>query len=135
MPLPMAVLIAAAAKIAQDERTHKAAKALFVAGSDMLERRRAAAKAAPEAPAEPAKGPKWRAGIDRRVKFRPGASGDLIRFRYTDEHGLVTDRIVGNWTCDGKNLTGLCLNKKAVCEFAIGAITDWADVPVPAVGR
>lgn len=133
MAIPLPLLLAAAAKVAKDERTHRVAKYLFESGKDAL-KSRSKAKAVPEAPLpppvveKPAKG--WRAGLSRKVKFRSGASGDLFRFRFTDEHGLTTQRMVGNWQSDGKSLSGFCLNMKRECDFALSGIAQWEEIPV-----
>lgn len=130
MPLPLPVLFAAATRIAQDERTHRAAKALFDAGSNALERRRAA-KSTPvpdDIRAEPQSS--WRAGLSRRMRFRKGQSGDLIRFEFTDEDGLKTERMVGNWASDGRELAGYCLNRKRECSFLIKGIGVFEEIEV-----
>lgn len=140
MTIPLPVLFAAAAKIAQDERTHKVARKIFVAGSEALARRREAKnkedRKLPSPPVEmatkatkPGK-PSWRTAIERKIALRKGAAGDLIRLRYRDEHGLVTQRMVGNWASDGTVLTGFCLNMKAQCDFATAGIEQWELITV-----
>lgn len=141
MPVPLPLILAAAAKVAQDDRTKRMAKSLFDAGSDAVERRLKGARDKPGKPAAarpsapPAALPKpkkkgWRAALDRKVRFRKGASGNLIRFRYVDEHGLATQRMVGNWTSDGDVLTGFCINMKCEKPFVIGGIADWEEIPL-----
>ncbi|WP_454599102.1 hypothetical protein [Qipengyuania sp. SM2507] len=133
MAIPLPILLAAAAKVAKDERTHRVAKYLFESGKDAL-KSRGKTKAEPVATLpppvveKPTKG--WRAGLNRKVRFRSGATGDLIRFRFTDEHGLTTQRMVGNWRSDGKSLSGFCLNMKRECEFPLSGIAEWEEVPV-----
>lgn len=141
MAIPLHILIATAAKVARDERTHKVARTIFVAGSDALARRRGAKSEAkrkaplqkqvesPPVAKKPGK-PVWRTAIERRIVFRKGARGDLIRLRYRDEHGLLTQRMVGNWTSDGTVLTGFCLNMKAECDFATAGIEQWEPIVV-----
>lgn len=140
MALPLPLIIAAATKLAQDERAQRVAKSLFDAGSDAVQRRlqkrrdkpvnETAAQPKPEDAFGVPKKAGWRAGMDRKIRFRKGASGDLIRFRYTDEHGLVTQRMVGNWTSDGDRLTGFCLNMKSEQSFQLSGIADAEEVRV-----
>lgn len=142
MAIPMAILLQVATQIAQDERAKRVAKSLFDVGSDAVERRLKIMREKPpkESPALPepeaaGAAPKkagWRAGLDRKIRFRKGATGDLIRFRYVDEHGLETRRMVGNWTSDGDQLTGFCLNMKSEQSFAISGISDGEEVTVEA---
>ena len=138
MALPLPLIIAAATKLAQDERAQRVAKSLFDAGSDAVERRLKKRRDKPldeptalSKPDDVSGAPKkagWRAGLDRKIRFRKGASGDLIRFRYTDDHGLVTQRMVGNWSSDGDRLTGFCLNMKSEQLFKISGIADAEEV-------
>ncbi|KHL24249.1 hypothetical protein PK98_14835 [Croceibacterium mercuriale] len=138
------MLIAAATKIAQDERAQRAAKSLWDNGVEAWGKRqndRAAPAEVPglqsgavtEAPV-PKQRPGWRAGIERRMGFRDGQSGDLIQFTYTDEHGLICERPVGNWRCEGGQLTGYCLNRKQDKSFAVPQIGEWEVFPVQAKG-
>lgn len=149
MPIPIKLLLAAAA-LARDEETQKTVKAVWKAGGEMVDKaselsaaraRRAKGKA-PEGPtsalaleAAPAKGKVkkrtgWRGGLERRVFFRSGRSGDLIRFDYRDEHGLTSHRMVGNWRCEGGELIGYCLNRKEEVAFDVDGISEWKEVPV-----
>lgn len=140
MALPLPLIIAAATKLAQDERAQRVARSLFDAGSDAVQRRlqkrrdkpvnKTAALPKPQDVIGVPKKAGWRAGMDRKIRFRKGASGDLIRFRYTDEHGLVTQRMVGNWSSDGDRLTGFCLNMKSEQSFWISGIADAEEVAV-----
>ncbi|WP_156317906.1 hypothetical protein [Blastomonas sp. AAP25] len=105
MAVPVHLLVAAA-KMLNDPNTIKTVKSIYEAGTAMVDKaqglRRAPPPVAlpPSAPTTPiaATGrPKtgMRADMAKRWMLKPGASGDLIRFTYADEHGLVCVRTVG----------------------------------------
>ena len=127
MALPVAMLIAAATKIAQDERAQRAAKSLWDKGMDAWGKRKSGQ---PDVVGADSSG--WQAGGDRQARFAHGQTGDLIRFTYTDEHGLICQRTVGNWRSEGGQLTGYCLNRKQEESFAVGQIGEWEEFPVGA---
>jgi hypothetical protein len=139
MPLPLKLLYAAA-ELAQNERAQKAAAAVWKAGSEALGQVRAASRAPArnpasgradpaQPPAKPARGGLW-PSLEKRMRFRGGQTGDLIRFRFTDEHGLVTHRMVGNWRCEGGALIGYCLNHKSEQAFPVAFISEWEEIAV-----
>lgn len=133
MPVPLKFLFIAA-ELAQNEKAQGAAKAVWNAGTSFMAKRKTAepprAPVPPPVspPAKPRKG--FRAAVDRRMKFRNGQEGDLIAFTYTDEHGLATERMVGNWRCEGGELIGYCLHRKEETAFTVQGISDWRDIPV-----
>ncbi|MBH9536912.1 hypothetical protein [Novosphingopyxis sp. YJ-S2-01] len=128
MALPVKALLIAA-KIAQDERAQKAAATLFSAGSAAFRKR--VTKKETVDPLVIAPDSLMKSGtIPRKRKFRGGQTGDLIRVRYEDEDGLVAIRTIGNWTSDGRTMSGYCLNRKGPCELAVARIEAWEDVPL-----
>ena len=137
MPLPIKLLIAAA-ELAQDERTHKAVKAVWKAGSETIASARAEKSARnpkalmppKKAPAKKSKIAGLKSSIERRMRFRNGQSGDLVRFAFTDEHGLTSDRMVGNWRCEKGELVGYCLNRREEIAFPVSGIANWEEIPV-----
>lgn len=139
MPIPLKFLYIAA-ELAKDERTQKTAKAAWQLGSDAIQKmsQKRAAKAEvpqieqdpPELKAKKKAKPGWRGKLDRKLRFRNGQSGDLIRFTFTDAHGLSSVRMVGNWECRGGELVGYCLNQKQQIGFDVDGISDWEEIPV-----
>lgn len=132
MPIPLHLLVAAA-KTLSDPNTIKTVKSIYDAGTGLIDKAQGlrgpsppptapAAKLAamPVPSSKPQKG--LRADLAKRWMLKPGASGDLIRFRYTDDHGLVSVRTVGNWASNGRELSGYCLNLRAEHRFAIARI-------------
>lgn len=128
MPIPVHLLVAAA-KALSDPNTIKTVKTIYDAGTGMIDkaqglRRNVPSAAQPSpvvsAPPKPKRG--LRADMGKRWMLKPGASGDLIRFTYTDDHGLVSVRTVGNWTSNGRELSGYCLNLRDAHSFAIARI-------------
>lgn len=133
MPIPLHLLVAAA-KTLSDPNTIKTVKSIYDAGTGLIDKAQglrgpsaqppkaveARPSAAPIAPAKSQKGLK--ADLAKRWMLKPGACGDLIRFRYTDDHGLVSVRTVGNWTSNGREISGYCLNLRAEHKFAISRI-------------
>lgn len=122
MALPVTVLIAAATMIAKDERAQRAAKSLWDKGVDAWGkwhsgRVDADAETAPMPPNGPA-------SVDRVAGLHEGQAGDLIRFTYTDEHGLSRKRTVGNWRSEGGRLTGYCLDSKQEEAFDFAHVED-----------
>ena len=131
MPLPLPVILAAAASVAKDERTHKAARAIFDAGSSAMERRRLAkAESSAEEPVVSKPEAAWKSSLSKRLRLRKGQAGDLLRFEYTDEDGIKTERMIGNWTSDGKTLCGYCLNRKAERTFDIKGVGSIEEIEV-----
>lgn len=135
MPVPLPVLLAAAERVLSDERTQTLGKAMWRKGSELWDKRsetRPPSEPAPEddAPAKPSAGfLGWRKRVGMR-RLRKGQQGDLLKFTYTDEHGLETTRLIGNWSSDGAQLSGYCLNRREICEFEIRRIGDWREVEV-----
>lgn len=127
MPIPVHLLIAAA-KTLSDPNTIKTVKSIYDAGTGLIDKAQGLRNAAPKPPAAPpppvAPAPKkgLRADMAKRWLLKPGASGDLIRFSYTDDHGLTSVRTVGNWASNGRELSGYCLNLRAEHKFAISRI-------------
>lgn len=131
MPIPLHLLVAAA-KTLSDPNTIKTVKSIYDAGADLIGKAQSMRGPARsfEAPARIAAQPKpiakpapgMRADVAKRWMLKPRASGDLIRFTYTDDHGLVSVRTVGNWTSNGRELSGYCLNLRAEHKFAIARI-------------
>lgn len=130
MAIPIQLLVAAA-KALSDPNTIKTVKSIYDAGTEMIDkaqglRRTPLPDAQPSAPVSlPAiRKPKagMRADMAKRWMLKPGAGGDLIRFTYIDENGLVSVRTVGNWTSNGLQLSGYCLNLRAEHAFAITRI-------------
>jgi hypothetical protein len=144
MALPVKTLIAAATMLAKDERAQRVARSLWDKGREAWGKRQSDRTAPADRPASstsgtsretyPAAQAGWRPGGDRPMRFGDGQSGDLIRFTYTDEHGLTCQRTVGNWRCEGGQLTGYCLNRKQDESFAVDRIGDWEEFPVQAGG-
>ena len=146
MALPLPVLLAAAERLARDERTQKvarsAADAVLRKGGEVWRNRtqkapdleapnaRQTKPLPPSVRAEAGKG--LRGAMAKRLRFRAGQAGDLIRFAYVDEHGLSTSRTVGNWTSDGRELRGYCLNRREECCFAVARISDWREIDIDA---
>lgn len=130
MAIPVHLLVAAA-KMLSDPNTVKTVKSIYEAGTGMVDKaqglRRAPPPASPTAPIAAVGKPKsgMRANMAKRWMLKPGTAGDLIRFTYTDENGLICVRTVGNWTSNGRELTGYCLNLRCEHKFAIARI----DVP------
>jgi len=136
MALPVKTLIAAATMLAKDERAQRVARSLWDKGKDAWDKRQGN-QAGPAAPAPgaspdlpPAAQPGWRPGSDRQLRFAESQTGDLVRFAYTDEHGLTCQRTVANWRCAGGQLTGYCLNRKQEESFAVDRIGAWEEFPV-----
>jgi len=128
MPIPLHLLIAAA-KTLSDPNTIKTVKSIYDAGADLIDKAQGFRSVQPKPlpppePTAPAPSAKkgLRADMAKRWMLRPGQSGDLIRFTYTDDHGLVSVRTVGNWTSNGRELSGYCLNLRAEHRFAIARI-------------
>lgn len=132
MAIPVHLLIAAA-KALSDPNTIKTVKSIYDAGTGLVDKaqslRRAPPPAAtppksPPAPIAAAAKPKTglRADMAKRWMLKPGATGDLIRFTYCDDHGLICVRTVGNWTSNGRELSGYCLNLRSEHKFAIARI-------------
>lgn len=128
MPIPLPLLVAAA-KALSDPNTIKTVKSIYDAGADLIDKAQGFRSAQPKPlpppePPPPAPAPKkgLRADMAKRWMLKPGAAGDLIRFTYTDDHGLVSVRTVGNWTSNGRELSGYCLNLRAEHKFAIARI-------------
>lgn len=133
MPIPLHLLVAAA-KTLSDPNTIKTVKSIYDAGTGLIDKaqglRGPAAAPTPAVPAKPTPQPVTtakpqkglKADLAKRWMLKPGASGDLIRFSYTDDHGLVSVRTVGNWTTNGRELSGYCLNLRAEHKFAISRI-------------
>lgn len=127
MPIPLHLLVAAA-KTLSDPNTIKTVKSIYDAGTGLIDKAQGLRSATPKplpAPTPPAptatkKG--LRADMAKRWMLKPGAGGDLIRFTYTDDHGLVSVRTVGNWTSNGRELSGYCLNLRGEHKFAIARI-------------
>lgn len=138
MALPINVLLIAA-QLAKSEQAKKLGRAILDRGSDALTKR-LNAKPEPKAPAPnspraiPAteSPPKtgWKSSLKQKMKFRAGQTGDLVAFEYRDEHGLITQRMVGNWRSDGRDLTGFCLNRKEECAFAVSGIRNPRNIEV-----
>ncbi|MFC3097353.1 hypothetical protein [Alteraurantiacibacter palmitatis] len=134
MPVPLKFLLIAA-QIAQDERAQKMARSVWQAGTELLDKRRKGGSQVSTPPPaavsrkEPVR-PGWQGSARNRWRFRSGQRGDLIRFEYTDGHGLVTQRMVGNWSCKGGELTGYCLNRREEVAFAISGIGHWEEIEV-----
>lgn len=132
MAIPVNLLVAAA-KVLSDPNTIKTVKSIYDAGSKLIDKGGAAATAyrgqsakrpAPEAAKVPQPGSGgWMGTISTRIALRPGAKGDLVRFTYVDDHGLSSVRTVGNWSSNGLQLTGYCLNLRADHSFAISRIS------------
>jgi hypothetical protein len=123
MPIPLHLLVAAA-KTLSDPNTIKTVKSIYDAGTGLIDKAQGL-RSAPQKPlSPPAPAPKkgLRADMAKRWMLKPGATGDLIRFTYTDDHGLVSVRTVGNWTSNGRELSGYCLNLRAEHKFAIARI-------------
>lgn len=138
MALPMKTLIAAATMLAKDERAQRVAKSLWDKGKDAWDKRQGGRVTTAERPA-PTTGTAtqdvsgsaqsgWRRGDDRQLRFQDGQAGDLIRFGYTDEHGLTCQRTVGNWRIVGGQLNGYCLNRKQDENFAVDRIGEWEEL-------
>lgn len=150
MAIPLHLLVAAA-KIAKDPNTIKTVKSIYEMGSKAVDKhqsRKSAkirvepqkqpkrslfGKVKAEPPPEPLPVPekresRLRAAFAKKIRFRKGASGDLIRFVYTDPDGLKSTRTVGNWSSDGKALSGYCLNRKAERSFLLSGISDCEDL-------
>ena len=129
MPIPLHLLIAAA-KTLSDPNTIKGVKSIYDAGADLIDKAQGLRSAPPKPlsppapPPAPAPAPKkgLRADMAKRWMLKPGAAGDLIRFTYTDDHGLVSVRTVGNWASNGRELSGYCLNLRAEHKFVIARI-------------
>lgn len=118
--IPIAVK---AVKLAADPRTIKVAKAAYKSGSEIIEKRRAAAAAATSPEPKPEKSEtKVGRALTRRKMFRKGATGQHIRFEITDRDGIQMTREVKGWHSNGKLLTGHCINRKATREFPISRI-------------
>lgn len=119
-------MLIAAAKTLSDPNTIKTVKSIYDAGADLIDKAQGLRSAPPKplSPPAPAPAPKngLRADMAKRWMLKPGAAGDLIRFTYTDDHGLVSVRTVGNWTSNGRELSGYCLNLRAEHKFAIARI-------------
>lgn len=133
MPIPLHLLIAAA-KTLSDPNTIKTVKSIYDAGTGLIDKAQGLRSAAPRLssapkplPVAPAPKQGLRADMAKRWLLKPGASGDLIRFTYTDDHGLVSVCTVGNWASNGRELSGYCLNLRAEHKFAVGRI----DAPEP----
>lgn len=107
------------ALIARDERARHAAKLALEKGIEIWGKRQSSRTAATGGTGA------RRSSADRNGCFRDGQTGDLIRFTYTDEHGLICQRMVGNWSCKGGHLTGYCLHRKQEESFAVEGIADW----------
>lgn len=128
MPIPVPFLVAAA-KMLSDPNTIKTVKSIYDAGTGMIDKAQslrgpAAPEALPPSPNMPPAKPKTglRSDMAKRWMLKPGTAGDLIRFTYTDDNGLVCVRTVGNWTSNGRDLTGYCLNLRCEHKFAIARI-------------
>lgn len=126
MPIPLNLLVAAA-KALSDPNTIKTVKSIYDAGSGLIDKAqglRRAPRATASLPLAPPTKPKtgMRADLAKRWMLKPGAAGDLIRFTYTDDSGLVSVRTVGNWTSNGLQISGYCLNLRAEHAFAIARI-------------
>lgn len=124
MAIPVHLLVAAA-KMLSDPNTIKTVKSIYDAGTGMIDKAQGLRRAPPPpAPIAPIGKPKtgMRADMAKRWMLKPGAAGDLIRFTYTDENGLISVRTVGNWTSNGLQLSGYCLNLRAEHAFAIARI-------------
>lgn len=133
MPIPLHLLVAAA-KTLSDPNTIKTVKSIYDAGTGLIDKaqglRGSAASPPPAVPSKPASAPVasakpqkgLKADLAKRWMLKPGASGDLVRFTYTDDHGLASVRTVGNWTSNGRELSGYCLNLRAEHKFAIARI-------------
>lgn len=128
MPIPVHLLIAAA-KTLSDPNTIKTVKSIYDAGTGLIDKAQALRSAAPKLPPASAPPPVARAAkkglradMAKRWLLKPGASGDLIRFTYADDHGLASVRTVGNWASDGRELSGYCLNLRAELNFSIARI-------------
>lgn len=142
MALPIKTLIAAATMLAKDERAQRVAKSLWDKGKDAWDKRQSERAATAEGPAAAAQAATqagsathqsgWQRGGDRQLRFQDGQTGDLIRFAYTDEHGLTCQRTVGNWHTAGGQLIGYCLNRKQGEHFAIDRIGEWEELPMHA---
>ena len=138
MALPVKTLIAAATMLAKDERAQRVAKSLWDKGKEAWDKRQSERGATADRPAAatgsgtrdgsvPAQSG-WRRGGDPQVRFQDGQTGDLIRFTYTDEHGLTCQRTVANWHTAGGQLTGYCLNRKQDENFVIDRIGAWEEL-------
>lgn len=128
MPIPLHLLVAAA-KTLSDPNTIKTVKSIYDAGTGLIDKAQGLRSSSPRPlpaptapPAAPAPKKGLRADMAKRWMLKPGAAGDLIRFTYTDDHGLVSVRTVGNWTSNGRELSGYCLNLRAEHKFAIARI-------------
>ena len=133
MAIPVHLLIAAA-KALSDPNMIKTVKSIYDAGTGLMDKAQAMRGPAAPKPLPPPKSPApppaiavapktgMRADMAKRWMLKPGAAGDLIRFTYTDENGLICVRTVGNWTSNGRDLTGYCLNLRTEHKFAIARI-------------
>lgn len=142
MALPVKTLIAAATMLAKDERAQRVARSLWDKGKDAWDKRQGGKTATADRPAAatgaaPRDGsvpdqPGWRRSGDRQLRFQDGQTGDLIRFTYTDEHGLTCQRTVANWHTAGGQLTGYCLSRKQDESLAVDRIGDWEELGLQA---
>lgn len=140
MALPVKTLIAAATMLAKDERAQRVARSLWDKGKDAWDKRQGNQAGSADRPSAttagaspdpiPAAQAGWSPGGDRQLRFADGQTGDLVRFAYTDEHGLTCQRTVANWRCQGGQLKGYCLNRKQEESFAVDRIGDWKEFPV-----
>ena len=144
MAIPLPVLLAAAERLARDERTQKvargAADAMIRKGGEVWRNRsqKSASEKSPipetkqlEAPSgAEAEKKGWRGAMSKRLRFRAAQTGDLVRFDYEDEHGLSSKRTVGNWSSDGREIEGYCLNRKETCRFALNRISNWREIDI-----
>ncbi|MDK2757532.1 MAG: hypothetical protein KYX66_12430 [Blastomonas fulva] len=126
MAIPVHLLVAAA-KVLSDPNTIKTVKSIYDAGTGLVDKAqglRRAPRATASLPLAPPTKPNtgMRADMAKRWMLKPGAAGDLIRFTYTDDNGLVSVRTVGNWTSNGLQIRGYCLNLRGEHDFAIARI-------------
>lgn len=135
MPVPLPVLLAAAERVVSDERTQAVGKAVWKKGVELWSNRSASEAAytpLPEAD-EPKKSGKIAGALKQRFakrRLRKGQEGNLLKFSYTDEHGITSNRLVGNWSSDGNEISGYCLNRREICAFAIDRVDDWQEIEV-----
>ncbi|MGI9360546.1 MAG: hypothetical protein ACR2O7_03115 [Parasphingorhabdus sp.] len=120
--IPIAVK---AVKLASDPRTIEAAKAAYKTGSEMMEKRKAAAAASPEPEKSETKVVRF---LTRRKMFRKGACGCRLRFEITDSDGIKMVREVTDWQSNGKLVIGYCINRKAMREFPISRIIGYEEL-------
>lgn len=67
-----------------------------------------------------------RIGAKRKVALpRDGDSGSSNSFTYVDRFGVVTERTVVDWTCEGQHLEGHCLKAGDHRTFRIDRIENW----------